>query len=62
MINYFNWVMQQYDYKIKVIRVDGGGEFVNEKLKSYATNKGIDLKITIPYTPEQNGVAERRVR
>ena len=62
IMDYLNWVIQQFGYKIKVVRIDGGGEFVNETLKTYATDKGIQLKVTMPYTPQQNGVAERKNR
>jgi transposase InsO family protein len=45
--------------KIKAARTDNGGEFVNRELDSYFKTKGIDHQTTVPYTPQQNGKAER---
>ncbi len=58
-IQYKCWVEKQCGSKIKTIRFDGGGEFVNNSFKEYLINQGITRKITVPYTPQQNGVAER---
>jgi transposase InsO family protein len=44
--------------KIKALRTDGGGEFEKE-FEAYLKKDGIKHEITPPYTPEQNGVAER---
>jgi len=41
------------------IRVDRGSEFVNETLTKYSSTQGIELQMTVPYSPSQNGVAER---
>ncbi|CAI7904690.1 unnamed protein product, partial [Closterium sp. NIES-53] len=45
--------------RIKVIRTDGGGEFVNNELAKWMKSKGIKHDVTTPYTPQQNGAAER---
>lgn len=45
--------------KIKTLRSDNGTEFVNNKMNSYLKSNGIRHELTVPYTPEQNGVAER---
>ena len=47
------------DYKIKAIRTDNGGEYINTELYSFFKGKGIEPQTTMPYTPEQNGKAER---
>lgn len=52
----------QYGKRLKVLRTDRGGEFVNKRMKNYFKRKGIVHQLTAPYTPEQNGVAERRNR
>src|SRR5262245_7803220 len=46
----------------KAIQIDRGKEFVNEKLDKWCKNKGIDIRLTAPYSPSQNGVAERMNR
>jgi hypothetical protein len=47
---------------VKVIRTDGGGEFGGKVWSVYFAEKGIQHQVTTPYTPEQNGKAERAVR
>ena len=44
------------------IRADQGTEFVNEALKNWCHSQGIELQVTAPYSPSQNGVAERMNR
>ena len=44
--------------KVKITRTNGGGEFVNDKLKEWYSEKGIVHQYTNAHTPEQNGVAE----
>jgi hypothetical protein len=45
--------------KIKVVRTDNGTEYVNENLDSYLRSQGIKHEHSMPYTPQQNGEAER---
>ena len=47
---------------VKALQCDGGLEFNNSKVKSILKAQGIQLVITNPYTPEQNGCAERTNR
>ena len=46
----------------KVIRSDNGGEFQNASLERFYKTEGIRQQFTTPYTPQQNGVAERKNR
>lgn len=46
--------------KIKVLRTDGGGEFTSNEFQAYLTKHGINHQVTAPYTPQQNGLAERK--
>ena len=41
---------------------DGGLEAANALLKGYLARKGIKFSTSSPYTPEQNGLAERSIR
>lgn len=50
------------DERIKVLRTDRGGEFVSNDFKAYCEQVGITRHFTTPYTPQQNGVVERRNR
>ena len=45
---------------IKVLRNDNGKEYVNKKLKQLCEENGIQMQHSVPYTPQQNGVAERK--
>ena len=45
--------------KIKRFRSDNGGEYVSRNFDNFLANAGIRHETTAPYTPEQNGVAER---
>src|SRR6266849_9770659 len=44
------------------IRVDRGSEFVNKDLQDWCHSKGMKIQMTAPYSPSQNGVAERMNR
>ena len=47
---------------VKSFRCDGGKEFDNKKVSELLADRGIEHCITPPYTPQQNGVAERENR
>jgi predicted RNA-binding protein Jag len=44
------------------IQVDRGKEFINSPLNTWCQEHGIEIQPTAPYTPSQNGVAERSNR
>ena len=44
--------------KPKAIRIDHGKEFLNKNLTDWCQEHGIDIQMTAPYSPSQNGVAE----
>lgn len=46
--------------RIKVFRTDTGGEFMSNEFKNYCKEANIIWHYTAPYTPQQNGVVERR--
>ncbi|KAG6475509.1 hypothetical protein ZIOFF_064731 [Zingiber officinale] len=50
------------EYKIKTLRTDCGGEFLSTEFTRFCENEGIERYLTAPYTPQQNGVVERRNR
>ncbi|GBN42641.1 Retrovirus-related Pol polyprotein from transposon TNT 1-94 [Araneus ventricosus] len=49
-------------HQIKELLIDGGTEFSNSEVKVLLASKGIINRISMPYTPEQNGAAERENR
>ena len=48
--------------KIKSLGYDNGGEYIKSELLQICANRGIQIQYSIPYTPQQNGVAERKNR
>ena len=48
------------EVKIKCIRSDRGGEFTSDEFKNLCDKSGIKKQLTAPYTPQQNGVIERK--
>ncbi|KAF8783371.1 Retrovirus-related Pol polyprotein like [Argiope bruennichi] len=55
-------VEKQTGRSIKVLRSDNGTEYINNEMMKYLELKGIQHQKSIPYTPEQMGVAERNNR
>ncbi|CAI7813794.1 unnamed protein product [Closterium sp. NIES-54] len=47
---------------VKALRIDRGGEFLGHDFTLFLDEKGIIHDLTCPYTPEQNGMAEREMR
>jgi transposase InsO family protein len=47
---------------IRFLRSNKGGEYLSNEFKSCCKNHGICRFFTAPYTPQQNGVAERKNR
>eukprot|EP00171_Calliarthron_tuberculosum_P023309 IDg23309t1 len=48
--------------KLKSLRSDNGGEYLSNDFKSYLELHGIKHELTVAYTPQQNGEAERMNR
>jgi len=61
-IRYTNLVENKLSTTIKALKTDRGCEYMSEQFKNFYDEKGIARQLTIPYTPQQNGVAERRNR
>ena len=59
-INFENHVKLQFNCSIKAIHSDWGGEF--QKLHTHLLRQGIIHRLACPYTHEQNGLAERKIR
>nr|GEU96218.1 hypothetical protein [Tanacetum cinerariifolium] len=52
----------QLSLKVKVIRSDNGTKFKNNDLNQFCGLKGIKREFSVPRTPQQNGIAERKNR
>ena len=46
--------------KLRVRRTDRGSEFTLVELAAYCADQGVGQHHTTPYSPQQNGVVERR--
>ena len=55
-------VENQSNRKIKVLRSDQGGEYISKEFEKYCDDTGIRRQLTVAYSPQQNGVAERKNR
>jgi transposase InsO family protein len=53
-------VEKQYGHQIQRLRTYNGGKYVKNYFTSYCTTQGIQMQHIVPYTPQQNGVAERK--
>ena len=47
---------------VKCVRTDRGSEFINQGFKDFCAQQGTKLETSAPFTPQQNGVAERMNR
>lgn len=57
-----NFAEKQSGRVIKILQFDNGKEYVNHELEKYLKEEGTHHQLTIPYMPEQNGIAERTNR
>lgn len=58
--NYRALVETQLGKSVKCIQSDNGLENVNRRFDELLRKHGITRRLTVPYNPEQNGIAERR--
>ncbi|KAL1193517.1 Retrovirus-related Pol polyprotein from transposon RE1 [Cardamine amara subsp. amara] len=59
---FYNYVLTQFGTKIKILRSDNGGEYTSHAFKEFVGKNGIVHQTSCAYTPQQNGVAERKNR
>ncbi|CAL8085513.1 unnamed protein product [Prunus armeniaca] len=52
----------QSGYKLKKLISERGGEYTSVKFDRFYEDVGMERQLTTPYTPQQNGVAERKNR
>jgi transposase InsO family protein len=50
----------EFELKVKNIRSDNGSKFKNLQVEEYLEEEGIKHEFSTPYTPQQNGVVERK--
>jgi hypothetical protein len=52
----------EFDVKIKRVKSDNGTEFKNTNIEEYLDEESIGHELFVPYTPQQNGIVERKNR
>ncbi|XP_043805248.1 uncharacterized protein LOC122721479 [Manihot esculenta] len=60
--NFKNWIEKQSGCKIQTLKSDNGKEYTSATFSKYYEEAGINHQLTAPYTPQQNGVSERKNR
>jgi hypothetical protein len=60
--NFFAHVATQFGCPIKSVQCDNGREFDNSASRAFFLAKGVSLRLSCPYTSQQNGKAERMLR
>ena len=51
---------KQSEQPLKILRIERGGEFVSTAFDKFYEDHGIQRQLTTNYTPQQNGVVERK--
>jgi hypothetical protein len=59
---FMRWAQNVFVLSIKKIRSDNGTEFKNSQIEGFLEEEGIKHEFSSPYTPQQNGVVERKNR
>ncbi|KAJ9538263.1 LOW QUALITY PROTEIN: hypothetical protein OSB04_030996 [Centaurea solstitialis] len=62
IVSFTNMIQTQFHKCIKNFRTDNGTEFVNHKFSQFTKGMGIIHQTSCVYTPQQNGVVERKHR
>ncbi|GJZ79161.1 retrovirus-related pol polyprotein from transposon TNT 1-94 [Tanacetum coccineum] len=62
VINLLKQLQVGLNKTVRFVRTDNGTEFVNKNLTDFYESVGITHEKTVPRTPQQNGVVERRNR
>ncbi|MCO5594006.1 hypothetical protein L7F22_048025 [Adiantum nelumboides] len=60
--HYKTFVERQLNKSLRNLRTDNGDEYVSNAFKDNCMQEGIFHQLTVPYSPQQNGVAERKNR
>ncbi|WVZ53685.1 hypothetical protein U9M48_004590 [Paspalum notatum var. saurae] len=54
------WAEAETGKKLRVLRTDRGGEFTSLEFGQYCAEVGVGHHLSAPYSPQQNGVVERK--
>jgi len=51
-------VKNQSGFKVKIVRIDNGTKYINNRFRKLFRDTGVVYKLIAVYTPEQNGLSE----
>ncbi|KAJ0872693.1 putative RNA-directed DNA polymerase [Helianthus annuus] len=60
--HFVNILKTQFKQTVKCFRSDNGSEFVNNQMSQFCSQLGIVHQTSCAYTPQQNGIVERKHR
>ena len=52
--------LKPWQRSIRFFKMDNGSEFGSHDFNNFCSQEGIQIQYTTPYTPQQNGVVDRR--
>jgi transposase InsO family protein len=62
IVKKYRRVQNEFELKVKNIRSDNGSEFRNTQVEEFLDEEGIKHELSARYTPQQNGIIERKNR
>ncbi|KAJ0495203.1 putative RNA-directed DNA polymerase [Helianthus annuus] len=60
--SFYELILTQFKKRVKIFRSDNVTEFVNSNMNNFCKTKGILHQTSCSYTPQQNGIVERKHR
>ncbi|KMQ82834.1 gag-int-pol protein, partial [Lasius niger] len=51
-----------FNLKVVYLYIDNGREYLSNEMRQFCVKKGISYHLTVPHTPQLNGVSERMIR
>ncbi|KAI9920492.1 hypothetical protein PsorP6_015824 [Peronosclerospora sorghi] len=60
-IEYTKMMERQTVKRLKCVMKDNGSEFCNKKFDGFCLQHGILHRTSVPYSPQQNDIAEREI-
>ena len=55
-------VEKQDGCRLKMLRTDNGTEYTSDRFEVFCAEEGIKHQLIVAYSPQQNGVSERKNR
>lgn len=58
---FYAFIKNHFQASVKFFQSDGGGEYMSNAFKKLLESNGIIHMVSCPYTPQQNGIAEKNI-